>query len=409
MAERDFDVVIYGATGFVGRQATQYLASRAVANGLRIAVAGRDPAKLEALKASANGGVTAALTADAQDQAAIDAAVSRARVVLSTAGPFAVCGDGVVDACVRFRTHYVDITGETPWMKSLIDRYDRQASADATRIVPACGFDSVPSDLGAYVVARHLQRALGVGCQEAKAYFQLYGGFNGGTIATLMLLNENRATLARARDPFLLDPPDAAGGDPAENRDPEQAHYDGSLGAWAAPFLMGPINTRVVRRSAALYARFVEPYGAGFRYQEYLKFAGSRARLKATMTTAFVGFFLSAVEHRFVRSLLKPLLPKPGSGPSEKTMSRGFFRCEVIGVGEDGRRARAMLRDKGDPANAVTAKCVCESALALLLDANDLPGAPERGGILTPATAFGDVLERRLRAAGMTIEATVDA
>jgi short subunit dehydrogenase-like uncharacterized protein len=404
MSERDFDILLYGATGFVGRQATRYLAERAPANGLRIAIAGRDRQKLEAVKASANGAVAEVLTAEAHDQAALDSIVSRARLVLNTAGPFAVYGDRVVDACVRFRTHYVDITGETPWIRSLIDRYDAKAAADGTRIVPACGFDSVPSDLGAYVVIRYLQHALGVACSEVKAYFVLYGGLNGGTLASLMVLNEDPAQLAQVRDPFLLDPPNGGAKDVAANRDPEQPMYDADIGAWTAPFFMGPVNTRVVRRSAALYARWGEPYGPAFRYQEYLKFAGERGRLKATAMTTVLGLFLASVQLPIVRRLLKPLLPKPGSGPSDKTMSRGFFRCELVGVGEDGRRVRGVLRDTGDPANAVTVKCVCESALGLLLDADALPGAPNRGGILTPASALGDVLERRLRDAGMTIE-----
>lgn len=409
MADRDFDIVAYGASGFVGRQATQYLAARASASGLRLAIAGRDRQRLEAVKASANGAVAEVLTADAHDRAAIDAIVSRARVVLNTAGPFAVYGDGVVDACVRFRTHYVDITGETPWIKSLIDRHDRQAASDGTRIVPACGFDSVPSDLGAYVVARHVRNALGAPCNEVRAYFQLFGGTNGGTLASLLLLSEDPSKLAQVNDPFLLNPPDDPKNDVGRNGDPQRPRYDENIGAWTAPFFMGPVNTRVVRRSAALYERWGEPYGPSFRYQEYLKFGGKRARLKATAVTALLGFFLNSVQRPFVRRLLKPMLPKPGSGPSEKMMSRGFFRCELIGVAEDGRRVRGMLRDKGDPANAVTVKCVCESALALILDADALPGSPQRGGILTPATAFGAVLERRLREAGMTIEVTADA
>lgn len=409
MADRDFDIVVYGATGFVGRQVTQYLAERAPTKGLRLAIAGRDRQKLEAVKASSNGAIAEVLTAEAHDRAAIDAIVSRARVVLNTAGPFAVYGDSVVDACVRFRTHYVDITGETPWIKSLIDRHDPQAASDGTRIVPACGFDSVPSDLGAYVVTRHVRSAFGVACNEVKAYFQLFGGINGGTLASLMLLNEDPAKLAQVNDPFLLNPADDQKSDIQRNRDPQRPRYDENIGAWTAPFFMGPVNTRVVRRSASLYERWGEPYGPSFRYQEYLKFAGERAQLKATAVTALLGLFLSSVQLAFVRRLLEPMLPKPGSGPSQKMMNRGFFRCELIGVAEDGRRVRGILRDKGDPANAVTVKCVCESALALILDADALPGGPQRGGILTPATAFGDVLERRLREAGMTIEVAAEA
>jgi short subunit dehydrogenase-like uncharacterized protein len=181
------------------------------------------------------------------------------------------------------------------------------------------------------------------------------------------------------------------------------ARYDADAGAWAAPFFMGPINSRVVRRSAALYDEWHEPYGAGFMYQEYLKFGG---RLEATVVTAGTVLFLGVVANPAMRRLVKSLLPRPGSGPSQRTMSRGWFRCELLGFGEDGRRVRGIVRDKGDPANAVTVKCVCESALGLVLEATSLPGGPQRGGILTPATGLGEVLERRLRASGMTIEVT---
>ena len=178
MMERDYDVVIYGATGFVGSRAAEYLAGHAQRDKLRWALAGRDRQKLEAIKARLAGMVVAdLLVADSADQFAVDAVVARTRVLLNVAGPFALYGDAIVDACVRLRTHYVDITGETVWVKSLIDRYHDRAAAAGTRVIPFCGFDSVPSDLGSYLLVRHLRRTFDVGCTEVKAYFQMYGGF----------------------------------------------------------------------------------------------------------------------------------------------------------------------------------------------------------------------------------------
>lgn len=322
------------------------------------------------------------------------------------AGPFALYGTAVVDACVRFGAHYVDITGETPWMRDLIDRYDERAAAAGTRIVPACGFDSVPSDIGAYVVAREIRERFGTACADVRAYFRLTSGINGGTLASVMAMAETPGALERVRDPFLLNPPGAR--DAAEierNLDPHAARYDDAIGSWTGPFLMSPVNTRVVRRSAALFAGWGEPYGPKFTYQEYLKYGGSRAAFTARAVTTASALFERAVAVPALRGALKTVLPKPGSGPSEETMRRGKFRCELIGRSDDGRVVRGEVSGKGDPGNAITVACVCESALALALDAPTLPGGPARGGILTPATAFGDVLVARLRAAGLTIEA----
>jgi short subunit dehydrogenase-like uncharacterized protein len=405
MPEREYDVVLYGASGFTGKQTVQYFAKHVNPDQVRWAIAGRNRQKLEAVKAQI--GPTAAnvevLEADSQDQAAVDAMVSRTRVVLNTAGPFALYGEAMVNACVRLKTHYVDITGETPWVKNLIVRYHSQAATDGTRIIPFCGFDSVPSDLGTYLVIRHIQKELGMPCRSVKAYFQLSGGFNGGTLASGFNL-QNSGQSALARDPFLLNPQQEHSKQEMEqNRDPEEPQYDKDIGTWVAPFFMGPINTRVVRRSSALYDQWQEAYGPDFSYQEYLKFDEPLAWIKAAGVTAGMALFSGALQQSPIRSLLTPVLPQPGSGPSEKVMNEGWFRCELLGIAMDGRKVRGLIRDQGDPGNRATVKFLCESALSLALNQEALPGDPKRGGILTPATGLGDVLADRLRNAGMTI------
>jgi short subunit dehydrogenase-like uncharacterized protein len=405
MVDRDYDVVIYGATGFVGSRAAEYLAGHPQRDELRWAIGGRDLRKLEAIKTRVAGlAAVDVLTADSADKSAVDAMVARARVLLNVAGPFALYGNAIVDACVRLRTHYVDITGETVWVKSLVDRYHDKAAAEGTRVIPFCGFDSVPSDLGSYLLVRHLQRRFGVECQEVKAYFQMYGGFNGGTVATDINVRESGAT-APGRDPFLLNPPQAHSQEEIDRSlDPTGVTYDGDIGTWVGPFVMGAINTRVVRRSAALYAQWQQPYGSGFRYQEYTKFDPPLAWGKAAVVTGLMALYNGAMEQASTRGLLKSILPKPGSGPSEQTMNTGWFTTELLGLAVDGRKARARIHYRGDPSNRATVRFVCESALSLALNADALPGGQARGGVLTPATGLGEVLTERLRNAGVAIE-----
>lgn len=403
MPERSYDVVLYGASGFVGKQTVQYFARYTTSESVRWAIAGRNRQKLEAVRDQI--GVTAdVLVADSQDQQAIDAIVSQTRVVLSTAGPFALYGNALVDACVRFKTHYVDITGETPWVRTLIDRYHAQAALDGTRIIPCCGFDSVPSDLGTYLIVRHIQQALHLPCQQVSAYFQATGGFNGGTLASAFNLYDAQG-LKQMSEPFLLNPSSNQSQSQIErNRDPQMPSFDPDLNTWTAPFFMAPVNTRIVRRSCALFEKWQELYGAAdFAYQEYLKLDEPLAALKAVGLTTGFALLMGALQQSALRSLIQPILPQPGDGPSEQTMNEGWFSCELVGTASDGRKVRGMIRDQGDPGNRATVKFVCESALSLALQSGELPGGLSRGGVLTPATGLGTVLAERLRRAGMTI------
>ncbi len=402
MTKRDYDVVLYGASGFTGQQTVAYFAQHAPP-ALRWAIAGRNRDKLEAVQKSLNTQANI-LIADSQDQAALDVIAARTRVMLTTAGPYALYGSGLVAACVRHQTHYVDITGETVWVRELIDRHHAQAAEDGTRIIPFCGFDSVPSDLGAYLMARHIQTKLGAQCREVKAYFQMAGGVNGGTLATAFNLYES-GQAKQARNPFLLNPqPEISRETVQQNQDPTSARYDAGIGAWAAPFVMGRINTRVVRRSHALLSELNQGYGADFRYQEFMKFGGGALGWMPAVGMAAGGSLFELALASPLRPLLKAALPAPGAGPSEKTMNEGWFRCELLGLADNGQQVRGVIKDHGDPGNRATVKFLCESALCLALQESELPGGHERGGVLTPATALGEVLAERLRQAGMIIE-----
>jgi short subunit dehydrogenase-like uncharacterized protein len=395
--ERRYDVVLYGASGFVGRQTVAYVAAHGA--GLRWALAGRNRDKLEAVRrevgpAAAQAGI---VVADAADAAALTALAAQTRVVLSTAGPFALFGSALVAACVAQRTHYVDITGETPWVRGLIDRHHAQAAAQGTRILPCCGFDSVPSDLGAWLLVQHFA-ALGETCVDVKAAFSLRGGFNGGTLASALNMLDSGQAAALA-DPWLLNPPGVRPAPKPHDDDPQAPHRDPDFDAWVGPFFMGPVNTRVVRRSAALLG-----YGPDFHYQEYLRFgAGAVAALAAAGVSAGMGASQAALKLAPVRALARRLAPAPGEGPSEERMNNGGFRCELVGRGARGTVARARVAASGDPGNRATTAMVCEAALALAVDGPRLTGGASAGGVLTPASGLGTVLVERLRQAGMTL------
>ena len=404
-SQRSYDVVLYGATGFVGRQTVAHFAAHA--DGARWALAGRSADKLEQVRQACGPGAAGAgiIVADAADPKALDALAAQAVVVLSTAGPFALYGSALVAACVAHRTHYVDITGETPWVRGLIDRHHAQAARDGTRIIPCCGFDSVPSDLGAWLVAEAVWQQHHEQCVSVKACHSMRGGLNGGTLASALNLMETGQDKLLA-DPFLLNPSGTAPRNTAEHADPVSAHRDADFDAWVGPFMMGPVNTRVVRRTAALLAaRGDAAYGAHFNYQEYLRFGrGPLAAAAAMGVSVGMGVGQAAMRLKAGRALARSMAVSPGQGPSEHTMDGGSFRCELVGKTASGKVVRGRVAGQGDPGNRATTKFVCESALALALQLQALPGGERGGGVLTPASGLGTVLARRLIAAGMTLE-----
>jgi short subunit dehydrogenase-like uncharacterized protein len=396
--KRAYDVVLYGASGFVGRQTVAYFAQHAGA--LRWALAGRNARKLEQARGDAKAGL---IVADAADADALAALAAQTKVVLSTAGPFALYGSALVAACVEHRTHYCDITGETPWVRGVIDRHHAQAAADGTRVVPCCGFDSVPSDIGALLVADAVKRESGERCVHIKACHSIRGGLNGGTLASLLNIAESGA-LDQLGDPFLLNPEGPLPADRSAHADPLAPRHDSDFDAWLAPFVMAAINTRIVRRSAAL-AGTRSAYAPGMVYQEYLR--TGRGPLGAALAAGMaggIGVGVVGMRSGVWRAAMRKLLPAPGQGPSARAMDNGSFRCELIGESANGTQVRGRMAGRGDPGNRATTLFVCEAAMALAGDLRKLPGGASRGGVLTPASALGLPYARRLAEAGMTVE-----
>ena len=395
---RPYALVLYGASGFVGRQAAQYLSRHADMTGRSWAIAGRNRNRLEAVQARCSGQIPDIVLANSRDTASLDTLASCADVMLSTAGPFAVLGNELVAACVRQRTHYVDITGETPWVRDVIARHHAHAADEGIRIVPMCGFDSVPSDLAAFLAHNTLMQRYGEPVYRMKAAYQVRGGFNGGTLESMFQLFDS-GEVRMLTDPFLLNPPGMRPFNGPQHADPSSPQWDEDLGHWLAPFYMGPINSRVVRRSAAL-----QGFSPDFAYREYLQTGSGLGGALAAGSLSFAEMVTQAALHWApLRHLIRSYAPAPGTGPSEEAMNSGGFDCEWLARSASGKKVRGHLSDRGDPGNRGTTKMLCESALALVLNLEELPGGPAMGGVLTPASAFGDVLVRRLRSAGMQI------
>jgi short subunit dehydrogenase-like uncharacterized protein len=402
---RTHDLVVFGASGFVGRLLAAYLAEHAPAD-LRIALAGRSRPKVEEVRA----GLPVAardwpvLEADSSDPASLTALAESTRVLVTTVGPYARYGLPVVEACARAGTHYADLTGEPLFVREAIDRFDAVARESGARIVHSCGFDSVPSDLSALLLAERAKADGAGGLTDVRLVAMLKGGVSGGTIDSLRAQVEAVATDPSLRrtlsDPYALSPDRSAEPD---TRQPPDAGPPARTpdGGWTAPFVMASFNTRIVRRSNALQDW---SYGRGFRYSEVMGVgSGPLGAATAVGVTAGLAGALAAMSFAPTRALLDRVLPAPGTGPSEEARRKGWFRMAVDATTENGRKYQATAAGPGDPGYAATAVMLGESALALALDGDRLP---DRAGSLTPATALGNVLVERLRAAGHTYEVT---
>ena len=402
--DRELDVVVFGATGFVGRLVAGYLAGHAP-GGARVGLAGRSGRRLADVRAGLGAAASGwpLLVADSADPVSLAALARAARVVVSTVGPYRARGLALVQACAEAGTDYADLTGEVLFIRDSIDHCDDVAARSGARIVHGCGFDSVPSDLG--VLLLHLAaRADDAGDLQDTTLVvtALRGGISGGTLASLIGQQEEvRASAARRQmvaDPYALSPDRAAEPGLGDERDLDWVRYDGDLRMWMGPFAMAGVNTRVVRRSNALQGW---AYGRRFRYREVTGFGASPAApVLAAMTGAGLKAAQAGLEFGPSRALLGRLLPAPGQGPGEKTRRTGYFRIQVHTRTSAGVRYLAAIEAQGDPGYAATSVMLGQAALCLALDRDQLP---DRAGVLTPATAMGAALAGRLRSAGQTL------
>lgn len=401
--DRDLDVVVFGATGFVGRLVARYLADHAP-RAVRVGLAGRSAERLGDVRTQLGAAASSwpLLVADSSDPSSLAALANATQVVATTAGPYRPHGLKVVEACVTAGTDYVDLAGEVLFIRDSIDGYHDLGARTGTRIVHSCGVDSIPSDL-AVLLLHQAALADGAGDLEDTTLVvrAFKGGFSGGTLVSGKLqLDEVRANAQLRKvveDPYALSPERAAEPELGDERDLAWIKHDDDLGMWVGPFVMAGINTRVVRRSNALRNW---AYGRRFRYREVTGFgAGRAAPVKAAAASIPFMTLMAGMSFGPSRALLDRVLPAPGEGPSEKKRRAGHFRMEVHTRTSTGARYVSQVAAQGDPGYAATSVILGESALSLALDRDRLPPA---AGVLTPATAIGSVLVDRLRAAGDT-------
>ena len=408
--DSEFDIVLWGATGFTGRLAAEKLAARVGDRGdVRWALGGRNQAKLESVRRGL--GAAAAdipiITGDSTDVASLEALAARTRVVCSTVGPYAMYGSELVGACARSGTHYCDLSGEPHWIRKMMDAHEAEAAETGARIVHACGMDSIPSDVGVYFLQRRAERLYGKPCSRVKMRVtELRGGFSGGTAASLLhgteAGREDPSIMRAMTEPYYLAPAGhRRGPDGPDSMRSMEVDYDEDMRAWTKPFFMGPMNTKIVRRTNALLGY---PYGEDFRYDEASVVAdGLSGRIRATAEAIGYVAFLASVAIPPTRWLLKKyVLPGSGEGPDRETRESGRWKVVLIGTMEDGTTVRVLVGGEGDPATDSTSRMLVESALCLAQDAERIPVG---GGSWTPAAAMGDLLLDRLTSyAGMSFE-----
>lgn len=407
MNNKPFDLVVFGATSFVGKILADYLVDTYPKAGeLGWAAAGRSAAKLETLKDSL-GSAAAELpliVADAHDEAALQSLCEQTRVVISTVGPYDLYGDTLVKVCAQTGTDYCDLTGEVRWMRRMIGAHEGAARESGARIVHACGFDSLPSDMGVYFLQKQAMDRCGEYCSQVRMrVVAASGAFSGGTIATLLneskALAENPALIRELRNPYALCPPGYR--NTTRQHRVTGAEFDDDLEKWLTPFVMAAVNEPVVLRSQALLGN---PYGDRFRYNEAaVTGRGISGRMKATGMSAFGKLFLGATANRTLRGLLQRYaLPSPGEGPDEEARRKGFYVLKFLGKTDSGRSLQIKVAGDRDPGYGSTAKMIGQCGISL---ARDISAEEKAGGFWTPATAFDDRLIARLQElAGMTFE-----
>ena len=407
---REFDIVLYGATGFVGKLTAEYLVR--AGGDARIALAGRSTERLLAVRKTLGESAQSwpILAADAASPSSLNEMAARTRVVVTTVGPYSRYGMPLVAACAAAGTDYADLTGEAMFIRESIDLYHKQAADTGARIVHCCGFDSIPSDLSVYALYRAARDDAAGELGDTNFVMRSFsGGVSGGTVASMVDVMQATSSDPDLRrelaDPYTLSTD--RGAEPDVGPQPDLPWRRGRqiapelAGLWTTGFVMASINTRVVRRSNALQDW---AYGRRFRYSESMSLGSSSLAPVASAVASGVGKATLALGSRYFRLLPRRLVdrivPKPGTGPSPEARERGYYRIETYTTTTSGARYVARMEQQGDPGYKATSVLLGECGLALALDRDKLS---DLRGVLTPAAAMGDALLARFGAAGVSL------
>ncbi|RAK58478.1 saccharopine dehydrogenase [Phenylobacterium hankyongense] len=376
--DAEFDIIVYGASGYTGRLVAEHLAARyGVGGEVSWAMAGRSADKLAQVRDEIGAPQeTPLVVADAADPASVRQMVRRAKAIITTVGPYQLYGSDLVAACAEAGTDYLDLSGEPNWMAAMIVAHDAQARASGARILHSCGFDSIPFELGVFFAEETAKAKLGAPAPRVKGRVRgLRGGLSGGTAAsgaaTMQALQKDPGLFALMVDPFALTPGFKGPGQPRGDK----AEEDPDVGGEVSPFMMATINTKNVHRSNLLMGH---PYGTDFVYDEMV--IGGPNGPASFEAVGAAG------------------APKPGEGPSKAEREAGFYDILFIAIGADGRKVRVSVKGDMDPGYGSTSKMLAEAAICLVKECPDTPG-----GVWTPGAAMGRRLVDRLAArAGLT-------
>ena len=397
---REFDVIVWGASGFTGKLVAEYLFNKYGSNNdLKWAIAGRDYSKLELVRDEVANSSIPIIIANSDDIESLNSMIKRTKVICTTVGPYAKYGSKLVSSCVNNQTHYCDLAGEVQWIRKMIDEHHEIAKANGTKIVNSCGFDSIPSDLGVYFIQKQSQKKYNQKAKHIKMRVAgAKGGISGGTYESLSNVNKeaysNKDIFKVVINPYGLNPLGELNG--LDKYDLRKIIYDKASNSWIGPFVMAAINTKIVRRSNALsgYA-----YGKDFMYDEAtLSGNGLKGKFRAYVSALPLAILMSAKPGSFLKKIIDIILPKPGEGPNKDKRESGFYNLRFYITLEDESNAFAKVIGDMDPGYGSTSKMLGESAVCLAKDI-----LPDSSGVLTPSIAMGDaILDRLQKNAGLS-------
>ena len=399
--EREFDVVIWGSSGFTGSLVSEYIFKNySKSKNLKWAIAGRNLNKLKQIRNKVADDSVSILIADSNDESSIVSMVKKTKVICTTVGPYAKYGSKLVKACVDHGTHYCDLAGEVQWIRKMIDNHHADAISNSVKIVNCCGFDSIPSDMGVYFIQKESKKMNKSIKKIEMRVAGAKGGISGGTYESLSnvnkeALNDNNV-LKTVINPYGLNPIGEQDG--PDNYDLRKVIYDKTSQNWIGPFIMAAINTKIVRRSNALSGY---SYGKDFEYDEAtLGGKGFKGRFKSILMSIPIAIVMLAKPESFLKKIVDKILPKAGEGPSKIDRENGYYNLRFYVTYKDGSKAIAKVTGDMDPGYGSTSKMLSESAICLAKDNLDTIS-----GVITPSTAMGDfLLDRLIKNSGLTFD-----